>query len=540
MEEPQQEQHVQQQQLLRQQQQQPQQHQQQPQQLPQASNTSPVAATAPYAPPTGVKKTFYKRKLPCPPATEFSSAEGRLLFAEALQQGTMTGFFKLIEQYSTQDEPAFCGLASIAMVLNALSIDPKRPWKGSWRWFHEQLLDCCLPLATVAKEGVVLTQAACLAKCNGANVSLHRFGSFSLQEFRHAVAAVAASGEEHLVVSYSRKAFSQTGDGHFSPVGGYHAARDLVLILDTARFKYPPHWVPLPMLYEAMSRVDPTTGQPRGFLRLSANTRPDSVLFTLDIRPDGSWREAEHFIKATAPELVQAAAASGQLAAPEAVVARLVSMAPLVSVRSFIAVRYAAQMCAKDRCVPHTVRQQVLQELRATPLHQVIEPLVEQMRPYLPADPQQQQQHAADDHHHPCHEQHQQEAPPQQQQQQAQIDQKQQQQQPDFLSEKLTMLLLLQEPSAWGDAAAWADPQQLKQWQQLLDASAVSIVEGEVQYLRQQLMHIEDVLHEGRDAAADDDDGSGVLPYYLQMPSSFERTAGFSEPTSPPQASVPT
>lgn len=32
------------------------------------------------------------------------------------------------------------------------------------------------------------------------------------------------------------------GDGHFSPIGGYHAGRDLVLILDTARFKYPPHW----------------------------------------------------------------------------------------------------------------------------------------------------------------------------------------------------------------------------------------------------------------------------------------------------------
>lgn len=44
------------------------------------------------------------------------------------------------------------------MVLNALSIDPKRPWKGSWRWFHEELLDCCLPLSKVAQEGVVLTQ----------------------------------------------------------------------------------------------------------------------------------------------------------------------------------------------------------------------------------------------------------------------------------------------------------------------------------------------------------------------------------------------
>ena len=40
------------------------------------------------------------------------------------------------------------------------------------------------------------------------------------------------------------------GDGHFSPIGGYNAREDLVLILDTARFKYPPHWVPLPMLYE--------------------------------------------------------------------------------------------------------------------------------------------------------------------------------------------------------------------------------------------------------------------------------------------------
>jgi hypothetical protein len=51
-------------------------------------------------------------------------------------------------------------LASIAMVLNALSIDPTRPWKGSWRWFHEELLDCCLPLNKVAQEGVVLTQVS--------------------------------------------------------------------------------------------------------------------------------------------------------------------------------------------------------------------------------------------------------------------------------------------------------------------------------------------------------------------------------------------
>jgi hypothetical protein len=59
-----------------------------------------------------------------------------------------------------------------------------------------------------------------------------------------------------------------TGDGHFSPIGGYHKARDLVLILDTARFKYPPHWVPLPGLHAAMGLLDKVTGKARGMCHL--------------------------------------------------------------------------------------------------------------------------------------------------------------------------------------------------------------------------------------------------------------------------------
>ena len=47
---------------------------------------------------------------------------GKEIFAEALAAGTATSFFSLIEVFSTQDEPAFCGLASLAMVLNSLAI----------------------------------------------------------------------------------------------------------------------------------------------------------------------------------------------------------------------------------------------------------------------------------------------------------------------------------------------------------------------------------------------------------------------------------
>lgn len=64
-----------------------------------------------------------------------------------------------------------------------------------------------------------------------------------------------------LVATYSRKILNQTGDGHFSPIAGYHPDQDLVLIMDTARFKYPPHWVKLPHLLEAMNALDKDTGQ---------------------------------------------------------------------------------------------------------------------------------------------------------------------------------------------------------------------------------------------------------------------------------------
>ncbi len=48
------------------------------------------------------------------------------------------------------------------MVLNALAIDPRRAWKGPWRWFHEQMLDCCQPLSTVIETGINLDQVLLL------------------------------------------------------------------------------------------------------------------------------------------------------------------------------------------------------------------------------------------------------------------------------------------------------------------------------------------------------------------------------------------
>ena len=75
--------------------------------------------------------SFYRRPLPSPPATAFSSEQGRRRFREALADGTADGAFRLLEQFRTQDEPAYCGLATLVMVLNALEVDPQR--LAHWR-----------------------------------------------------------------------------------------------------------------------------------------------------------------------------------------------------------------------------------------------------------------------------------------------------------------------------------------------------------------------------------------------------------------------
>ena len=234
--------------------------------------------------------TFYKRPLPatCVP---FSSDAGRAIFQEALDAGTLASYFVLAEQFHTQADPAFCGLGTLVVVLNALAIDPGpgRPWKGPWRWFSEEHLDCCRPLSEVQRTGLTMPQLACLARCNGARVEVRHGESVTLEMFRQVLRETACtSGEPHLVVSYDRGSLGQTGSGHFSPVGGYHEGRDLVLILDVARFKYPPHWVPLPDLHRAMQPRDPETGRSRGFLRFWRHTEVAS-LCSLQAT-DTSWR----------------------------------------------------------------------------------------------------------------------------------------------------------------------------------------------------------------------------------------------------------
>jgi glutathione gamma-glutamylcysteinyltransferase len=213
--------------------------------------------------------TFHRRPLPAD-LVDFNSDTGRAWLGEALSEGTAQSFFPLVAHLHTQAEPAWCGFGTLVTVLNALEIDPGRTWKGQWRFFGEELLVCCKAIELAAAEGLSLGEVACLAACNGAEVSSRHAEGASASEFRAALgASVRAPHGPFLVANYARAELGQTGGGHFSPLAAWHRASDHVLVLDVARFKYPPHWVPVERLWRAMATRDDATNLPRGWLLLS-------------------------------------------------------------------------------------------------------------------------------------------------------------------------------------------------------------------------------------------------------------------------------
>ncbi|MBI4784583.1 MAG: phytochelatin synthase family protein [Oscillatoriophycideae cyanobacterium NC_groundwater_1537_Pr4_S-0.65um_50_18] len=250
---------------------------------------------------------FYRRPLPTS-CIAFSSTEGRQLFREALELGGMDGYFALAEQFHTQAEPAFCGLGTMVVVLNALAIDPGRIWRGIWRWYGEEMLDCCQSLPVIKETGITLDEFVCISRCNGAKVTAHRYTERNLDEFRQDVKRITSTAHGiHMIAAYSRKVLGQTGDGHFSPIGGYHPQRDLVLLLDVARFKYPPHWVPLPLLWEAFEPPDPETNRSRGYILLQKTEELYETCFHVALNPQQWCAIAAPYFEDKLPNLLKRA-----------------------------------------------------------------------------------------------------------------------------------------------------------------------------------------------------------------------------------------
>lgn len=242
----------------------------------------------------------------------FNSTEGKQRFMYALQNDCAESYFPLAQQFLNQMDPAYCGITTLVLILNALAIDPNVRWRGGWRWYgDEQMLleRCCIEKERVEREGVTLEQFCGLARCQGVEITKKRplrergeqqnapssLDAHDVNDFRNDIINAvrmppkthwetdlemgtnnvnthnasqnnASNGGYFLVTSFGRSSLSQTGDGHFSPIAAYHEPSDSCLVLDVARFKYAPYWVTVKDLYDAMIQEDKATGQSRGWL----------------------------------------------------------------------------------------------------------------------------------------------------------------------------------------------------------------------------------------------------------------------------------
>ncbi|KAJ2687720.1 hypothetical protein IWW39_002727 [Coemansia spiralis] len=261
---------------------------------------SPAASTPVAEAPTAL--SYYRRELPAD-LVSFTSAAGRKLFKESLNEGYAEGYFNLAGNFTVQSEPAYCGPSSLAMVLNALEVDPGRTWKGVWRWYSDELLESCRTESDLKANGITFDQFMCLASSH-ARVVAKRGAQATREEFLRDLMYVTQRDDVFMVLSFSRRVLGQTGDGHFSPIGAYHPESRMALVLDSARYKYPSWFGDVDMLYDSLQPVDKETGLPRGYflvsrmdssldlnlLEPSASSRPeDGATVDLSERPSGAF-----------------------------------------------------------------------------------------------------------------------------------------------------------------------------------------------------------------------------------------------------------
>jgi hypothetical protein len=154
-----------------------------------------------------------------------------------------------------QHNGSVCGPTSVANVLHSLQRpgDQASVLKASG-------------LTTVMgylPQGITLDQLAEVsAQSTGGHVSVLR--DLSLASFREHLRQSNAPARRY-IINFTRAPLFGTGGGHHSPIAGYLAEQDLVLVLDVNE-QYGAWLVTPERLFEAMDTVDTGAGKKRGLL----------------------------------------------------------------------------------------------------------------------------------------------------------------------------------------------------------------------------------------------------------------------------------
>ena len=187
-------------------------------------------------------------------------------------------FFSLMPYVTTEEYETFCGAASMASVLNSLPTNnrPVPPQFSPYHYFTQDSLfiestDKIITKEKVEKSGLTLDQLKQFLEIWAANPTIYYGSTLSLSQFRNLITSSLSNPNQRIIVNFDRKALDQIGHGHFSPIGAYDSKTDSVLILDVAKYKYPPVWTKTSDLFNAIQGIDPSSGKSRGVAQITIN-----------------------------------------------------------------------------------------------------------------------------------------------------------------------------------------------------------------------------------------------------------------------------
>ena len=201
------------------------------------------------------------------------SSAGEKLLAES---EFLADYQELIASFVVQSRPAYCGVASSVITLNALR-NPTSPLDQS-SFFNTNARQVKDPLR-VSLTGMSLRELGDFLRAHGAEASVVYASDTDIDSFRSMAQRNLVTDEDFVLVNYQRAELGQVEMGHISPLAAYHAGTDRFLILDVAAYKYPPVWVSTKELWEAMSASVGSSPRTRGFImvREGALTRSASL-----------------------------------------------------------------------------------------------------------------------------------------------------------------------------------------------------------------------------------------------------------------------
>ena len=190
---------------------------------------------------------------------DLRSGQGERLLRDS---DALEAFVPLSANFVTQKTQAYCGVASMVMVLNALQLPaPPVPEYDPYHTFTQDNLlneqtDQILPREVLAKKGMTLDQLGSILAAQPVAVEVHHAADATLDTFRATARDYLGKEGQFVIINYLRKAIGQERGGHISPLAAYDAETDRFLILDVSRYKYPPVWVTAPELFDAMNAAD--------------------------------------------------------------------------------------------------------------------------------------------------------------------------------------------------------------------------------------------------------------------------------------------